>query len=164
MAAPRKKSPAQIEAIIKSVEASGARIHTSTVRRVRASAETHIFRVRSYYDRATKNNAGIDSVLIGKLPKGVTDLAQMISTDKKYAPGKASSTRAKAEKARAQEPEAGQEKSAAELKRALDEALAANKRLQAANDELREQLAKVRQEVAAAGAALASMKKLAARH
>ena len=88
MAAPKKKTPAQINTLIEKLTAEGRKIRRSRKCKVLKSGVTHVYDVITYYDPKTRNTKNIDSRLVGKLPKGCTDVSKLESTDKKYAPKK----------------------------------------------------------------------------
>lgn len=90
MASPKKKTPAQIKALIEKLTAEGRKIHRYRRFKTLKSGITHVYDVVVYYDPATKNTKNIESTLVGKLPKGYTDKNKLEQTDKKYAGKKVS--------------------------------------------------------------------------
>lgn len=84
MAAPKKKSPAEIQKIIDEVTAAGRKIYKTRYEKKFKSGLTHVYEILSYYDPVTKNNKRIDSKLLGKFSKDSIDTNNLESTDKKY--------------------------------------------------------------------------------
>ena len=73
MAAPKKKSPAEIQKIIDEVTAAGKKIYKTRYKKKFKSGLTHVYEILSYYDPVTKNNKRIDSKLLGKFSKDAVD-------------------------------------------------------------------------------------------
>lgn len=84
MAAPTKKTPAQIENLIQKLTAEGRKIRRGRRYKVLKIGITHVYDVITYYDPETKNTKTIDSKLVGKLPKGCTDRSKLEPTNPKY--------------------------------------------------------------------------------
>ena len=99
MAAPTKKSPEEVEALIAKLTAEGRKIRVAQKKKLLSTGVVHVYEVRTYYDPKTRNTKVIDSKLLGKLPAGSSGEGEMIPTDKKYAHGKSARRQAAAQQA-----------------------------------------------------------------